>query len=115
MSTESLERLRTIAVDLGGSFHAVVATDVAEGLLDFARGVNATQVLIGASRRSRLAGVLRPGVGEVIIAESGDIDVHVVTHDYARRGRDAAAPARPGRPNPADLGLPAGRASAPAA
>jgi two-component system sensor histidine kinase KdpD len=89
VSTESLERLRTIAADLGGSFHAVVATDVAEGLLDFARGANATQVLIGASRRTRLAGMLRPGVGEVIIAESGDIDVHVVTHDYARRGRGA--------------------------
>ncbi|MET0693753.1 MAG: DUF4118 domain-containing protein [Propionibacteriaceae bacterium] len=89
VSTESLEQLRTKAHDLGGSFHAVVATDVAEGLLDFARGANATQVLIGASRRSRLAALLRPGVGEVIIAESGDIDVHVVTHDYARRGAGA--------------------------
>ncbi len=86
VSTDSLERLRTKAHDLGGSFHAVVATDVAEGLLDFARGANATQVLIGASRRRRVAALLRPGVGEMIIAESGDIDVHVVTHDYARRG-----------------------------
>ena len=74
---------------MGGSFHAVVAADVAEGLLDFARGVNATSVLIGASRRSRLAALVRPGVGEVVIAESGDIDVHVVTHDYARRGSGA--------------------------
>jgi two-component system sensor histidine kinase KdpD len=89
VSADSLEALRAKAHDLGGSFHAVVAADVAEGLLDFARGVNATQVLVGASRRSRLSALVRPGVGEVVIAESGDIDVHVVTHDYARRGHGA--------------------------
>lgn len=86
VSTSQLEKLRTKTVELGGTFHAVVAADAAEGLLDFARGVNATQVLIGASRRSRLATLLRPGVGETIITDSGDIDVHVVTHPYARRG-----------------------------
>ena len=86
LSTPQLEELRTKTAELGGSFHAVVAADAAEGLLDFARGVNATQVLIGASRRSRVAALLRPGVGETVIAESGDIDVHVVTHAYARRG-----------------------------
>ncbi|WP_375430678.1 DUF4118 domain-containing protein [uncultured Friedmanniella sp.] len=81
-----LEKLRAKTVELGGTFHAVVAADVAEGLLDFARGVNATQVLLGASRRSRVATLLRPGVGETVIADSGDIDIHVVTHAYARRG-----------------------------
>jgi two-component system sensor histidine kinase KdpD len=81
-----LDRLRAKTVELGGTFHAVVAADAAEGLLDFARGVNATQVLLGASRRSRWATLLRPGLGEVVIAESGDIDVHVVTHAYARHG-----------------------------
>ncbi len=89
VSADLLERLREKAHDLGGTFHAVVAADVAEGLLEFARGANATQVLIGASRRSRLSALARPGVGEVVIAESGDIDVHVVTHDYARRGNGA--------------------------
>ncbi|GAA1854686.1 DUF4118 domain-containing protein [Microlunatus capsulatus] len=86
VSAVQLEKLRVTTAGLGGTFHAVVAADVAAGLLDFARGVNATQVLIGASRRSRPASLLRPGVGEVVIAESGDIDVHVVTHPYARRG-----------------------------
>ncbi|WP_375424123.1 DUF4118 domain-containing protein [uncultured Friedmanniella sp.] len=86
VSAVQLERLRAKTQELGGTFHAVVAADVAEGLLDFARGVNATQVLLGASRRSRLATLLRPGVGETVISDSGDIDVHVVTHAYARRG-----------------------------
>jgi two-component system sensor histidine kinase KdpD len=89
VSPTSLDTLRTTAEELGGSFHAVVAQDPADGLLDYARGVNATQVLIGASRRGRLSTVLRPGVGETVIARSGDIDVHVVSHDYARQ--------RPGR------------------
>ena len=82
---DALERWRVAAVEMGGGFQAVVAHDSADGLLDVARGVNASQVLIGASRRGRLSTVLRPGVGEEVIARSGEIDVHVVTHDYARR------------------------------
>lgn len=85
VSPGALERLRSAAEELGGEFQAVVAHDPADGLLDVARGVNATQVLIGASRRSRLSALLQPGVGEEVIARSGEIDVHVVTHDYARR------------------------------
>ena len=88
---DALERLRVAAGEMGGGFQAVVAQDSADGLLDVARGLNASQVLIGASRRGRLSTVLRPGVGEEVIARSGEIDVHVVTHDYARRaGRDRA-------------------------
>ena len=92
--TDQLARLRRSAEDLGGTFRAVVADDAAEGLLDFARAENATQILIGASRRGRLSTLLRPGVGETVIAESGDIDVHAVTHAYARN----AAPGRRRRP-----------------
>lgn len=93
VSPKVLEGLRTAAEELGGTFQAVVASEPADGLLDFARGVNATQVLIGASRRSRWSTLLRPGVGETVIARSGDIDVHVVTHDYARH-RDPRNPRR---------------------
>ncbi len=91
VAPDALERLRVAADEMGGGFQAVVAHDSADGLLDVARGVNASQVLIGASRRGRLSTVLRPGVGEEVIARSGEIDVHVVTHDYARRsGQDRA-------------------------
>jgi two-component system sensor histidine kinase KdpD len=83
-----LEELRRTAKQLGGSFQTAVGDDAATAILDFARGRNATQVLIGASRRGRLSTLLRPGIGETIVAESGDIDVHIVTHDEARR-RDA--------------------------
>jgi len=82
---DRLEQLRTAAEEMGGSFHAVVADDPADGLLEFARGVNASQILVGASRRGRISALLRPAIGETVIAHSGDIDVHVVSHDDARR------------------------------
>lgn len=80
-----LHRLHTVTEDMGGTFHAVVGDDAATAILDFARAENATQVLIGASRRGRLSTLVNPGVGETVIAESGDIDVHIVTHEEARR------------------------------
>ena len=52
----TIARLRRLAEDVGASFHTVVGgEDVPTALLDFARGVNATQLVIGTSRCSRLA------------------------------------------------------------
>ena len=52
----AIARLRRLAEDVGASFHTVVGgEDVPTALLDFARGVDATQFVIGTSRRSRLA------------------------------------------------------------
>lgn len=80
-------RLRQLTEDLGGSFHTVVGEDVAAAVLDFARSVNGTQVVVGASRRSRLSTALRPSTADDIVRESGDIDVHVVSHERAGRTR----------------------------
>ena len=86
-------RLRQLTEDLGGSFHTVVGEDVAAAVLDFTRSVNGTQVVVGASRRSRLSTALRPSTADDIVRESGEIDVHVVSHERAGR-------TRPGRPAP---------------
>lgn len=85
VSPDQLSRLRAKAEDLGGTFHSIVGDDAADAILGFARAENANQVIIGASRRSRLSTLLRPGIGERVIAASGDIDVHIVTHEYARK------------------------------
>lgn len=85
VSPDQLHKLRKMTEDLGGSFHTVVGDDTATAILDFARAENASQVIIGASRRGRVSTLLRPGVGELVIADCGEIDAHVVTHDYARR------------------------------
>jgi two-component system sensor histidine kinase KdpD len=72
---------RKLADDLGATFHTVVGDDVPNALLDFARGVNATQLVVGTSRRSRLARVFNEGIAATTVQLSGPIDVHVVTHD----------------------------------
>jgi len=82
----SVAAQRKLAAELGGTFHSVSGDDVAQAILDFARGVNATQIVLGVSRRGRLQSLLAPGVGETVVAGSGDIDVHLVTHDYAGKG-----------------------------
>ncbi|GAA4258377.1 sensor histidine kinase [Dactylosporangium darangshiense] len=81
----SLTRQRLLVESLGGTYHQVLGGDVPRALLDFARGVNATQLVLGASRRGRLAQILSPGVGVTTTAGSGAIDVHLVTHAEARR------------------------------
>jgi two-component system, OmpR family, sensor histidine kinase KdpD len=93
--------LRRLTDELGGEFHTVSGEDAAEAVLAFARGVNATQILIGVSRRAPWQRALSAGMAERIIAGSGDIDVHVVTHQAAgrslrRRGRGALPPRRVG-------------------
>lgn len=85
MDPARLHRLHAITEDMGGTFHTAVGDDTAAAILDFAKAENATQVLIGASRRGRLSTLANPGIGEMVIADSGDIDVHIVTHDEARR------------------------------
>ncbi|BCJ75136.1 sensor histidine kinase [Catellatospora sp. IY07-71] len=84
-----LARQRILAESMGGTYHQVVGTDVPKALLDFARGVNATQLVLGASRRGRFAQIFSRGVGVTTTAESGPIDVHLVTHDEVGRGRFA--------------------------
>ena len=85
----SVDRVRRLAEDVGASFHTAVgeggADAVTRALLDFARGVNATQLVLGTSRRSRVARLFDPGIGARVVQESGPIDVHMVTHDSAGR------------------------------
>src|SRR5205807_5470724 len=87
-SPKELTVQRTLVEDLGGSFHHVIGDDIPTALLDFARGVNATQIVLGSSRRKAWQYVLGPGVGATVARESGpDLDVHIVTHEEAGRGR----------------------------
>ncbi|WP_189250836.1 DUF4118 domain-containing protein [Streptosporangium pseudovulgare] len=86
-----LARQRTLVEDLGGTYHQVVGDDVPRALLDFARGVNATQLVLGASRRGRFAQILSRGVGVETTARSGSIDVHMIPHAEVKKGRRGRA------------------------
>jgi two-component system sensor histidine kinase KdpD len=77
----NLARQRQLAESLGGSYHQVVGENISEALLTFAKAENATQLVLGASRRSWLLALLTgPGIGARTIRGSGAIDVHIVTH-----------------------------------
>ncbi|MGW4700535.1 ATP-binding protein [Streptomyces sp. NPDC004285] len=96
-SPKELAVQRTLVEDLGGTFHHVVGDDVPAGLLDFARGVNATQIVLGVSRRRSWQYVFGPGVSATVARESGpDLDVHIVTHDEAAKGRRLPVTGRAG-------------------
>ncbi|HEY3682012.1 MAG TPA: sensor histidine kinase KdpD [Streptosporangiaceae bacterium] len=82
-----LDRQRALVERLGGTYHQVIGDDVPRALLDFARGVNATQIVLGSSRRSAFQQILGPGVGQTVARGSGDIDVHIVTHEEVGKGR----------------------------
>ncbi|MEU6787698.1 ATP-binding protein [Nonomuraea angiospora] len=89
-----LARQRTLVESMGGTYHQVVGDDIPQALLDFARGVNATQLVLGASRRGRFAQILSRGVGVETTARSGSIDVHMITHDEVKKGRRRPAHSR---------------------
>jgi two-component system, OmpR family, sensor histidine kinase KdpD len=87
-SPELLARQRTLVESLGGSYHTVIGDDPAKAVVEFARQANATQIVIGATRRSRLKALFSRGVGTAIVEGSGDdIDVYIVTHEEAAHGR----------------------------
>jgi two-component system, OmpR family, sensor histidine kinase KdpD len=88
-----LARQRTLIESLGGSYHQVVGEDVARTVLEFARARNATQIIVGASRRGRLETFLAgEGIGATITRLSGPIDVHMVTHQEAGGGHGPRLP-----------------------
>jgi two-component system sensor histidine kinase KdpD len=71
---------RRLLSDLGGHYHEIVGDDPAEQLVDFARAENATQLVLGTSRRSRLDELLHGSIINRAVRASSDIDVHVVGH-----------------------------------
>ncbi|MFE2020973.1 ATP-binding protein [Streptomyces sp. NPDC059499] len=87
-SPKELAVQRTLVEDLGGTFHHVIGDDIPSALLEFARGVNATQIVLGSSRRKAWQYIYGPGVGATVARESGpDLDVHIVTHEEVAKGR----------------------------
>jgi two-component system sensor histidine kinase KdpD len=80
-----ISKVRELAISLDASMHIVAGDDVPTALLDFAREMNATQLVIGTSRRSRWARIVDEGIGARIVQRSGKIDVHIVTHEESKR------------------------------
>ncbi|WP_073385925.1 sensor histidine kinase [Jatrophihabitans endophyticus] len=98
----SLAQHRLLVESLGGTYHLVVGDRVPETLVDFAARVDATQLVLGTARRTRLASALTgPGTGAAVSRLAGSVDVHLVPHDRTARG--------PGRLPRLSRGLTTGR------
>ena len=85
VAAPQMGRVREVATSLGATLHTVVGDDVPAALLDFAREMNATQLVVGTSRRSRWARIFDEGIGAAVVQQSGKIDVHMVTHGETKR------------------------------
>lgn len=80
-SASHLDANEALVTSLGGSMHRLIASNVASALIEFARSVDATQLVIGVSRRSRLGAALGgASISAAVIRQAGDIDVHIVSH-----------------------------------
>lgn len=78
-SSSDLAKLRKLVESLGGTFHQVVGDDIAKSLVDFAAGLNATQLVIGLSRRNLLQSLFSGSdISHGVIKLAGTIDVHIV-------------------------------------
>ncbi len=103
-STQGLVQNRALLDDLGGRYVEVVGADVAPALVQVARAENATQLVMGATHRSRLTEFVRGSViNSVIRAAGGSLDVHVIATEAelepdSTRERDRDLHGEKGRP-----------------
>ena len=74
-----IESRRRLLLELGGELREVTSSDVAAGLVQVARSENATQIVLGASGRSRWHELWNGSVVNRVVKLSGDIDVHVIS------------------------------------
>ncbi len=78
-SREGLEAAVALLEELGGRYVEVVGTDVAASLVAVARAENATQLLLSATPKTRLASFVNGSVVARCVALSrGEIDLHVI-------------------------------------
>lgn len=98
-SEARLEDDKRLLADLGGRFVEATGDDVAEALLRTARAEAVSQIVVGASRRSRWAELTQGSVINKLLRISGPVDVHVLSTEDARddrpEGEDARRPLRP--------------------
>jgi two-component system sensor histidine kinase KdpD len=78
---DTLAAQRRMLTELGGTYHELAGADIATALVEFARAENATQIVLGASRQSRLSTFLRGSVINDVLRISGPIDVHVISSE----------------------------------
>ena len=70
---------RQLLEELGGEYRRVTGSDIAAALVEAARAENATQIVLGATNRSRWHEVVNGSIINRVVRLSGLIDVHVIS------------------------------------
>ncbi len=77
-----LEQQRRLVELLGGTYREVAGSDVGRTLVEAARSLNVTRILLGATRESRWHEFLYGSIIRTVIRECGTgLDVHVIGRD----------------------------------
>lgn len=74
-----LDAQRQLLSEVGGAYHEVVGNEVALALVDFAHTEKATQLVVGASRRSRWVHIFQGSVVSQVLRKAGLLDVHIIS------------------------------------
>jgi two-component system, OmpR family, sensor histidine kinase KdpD len=78
-SSRGFEDQRQLLGELGGRYAEITGLDVAQSLVHFARAENATQLVLGASRQSRLAELVHGSIINRVVRDATPLDVHVIS------------------------------------
>ena len=79
-ASSALDAHRSLLAELEGRYIEAAGSDVADALVKIAKAENATQIVLGASNRSRWSEVLHGSVINDVVRQSGKgIDVHVIS------------------------------------
>ena len=73
-----LERHRSLLVELGGTYREVVGDEVATALASFAAAEQATQVVMGSTRRTRWSEIVRGSLANDLQRSLSGVDVHII-------------------------------------
>jgi two-component system sensor histidine kinase KdpD len=93
-SGDGLDMQRALLNDLKGRYGEVTGLNVAAALVSFAKAENATQLVVGASRRSRWSELTRGSVVNEVVRLAGPLDVHVISPELSDSATLPSSPAR---------------------
>jgi len=83
-----LDHQRGLLVEVGGRYEEITGSDIAKALVEFARAENATQLVLGATKRSRWGELVHGSIINQVLRAAGDIDVHVISNRAGDGGGD---------------------------
>ncbi len=92
--TALLDTHRALVQELGGRYEEITGSEVATALVEFAQAENATQLILGATQRSRWSEMLHGSVINQVIRSADGIDVHIISQRADGSDGDTAASPR---------------------